>query len=360
MLTQHVLSPLLQSAELLQIPQQVRFGQRNFVLSGITPAAKPAYLAILQRLLNQPILYIGSDNQRLEELKRTTGFFHSMISNREEEALATFPSLEPGPYSGLSPHAEIQEQRALTLWRLFQGQLDILFCPPAALLMKMPDVRTIFSQVPELTVGLERPPEELVQYLVKSGYLREEPVTSVGAYSMRGGILDIFPPNSENPIRVEFFGDEIESLREFSVKSQRSIGPIQKCAVPPMREMPLDESQLRDWSELAEIDLDPSEYGEFLANQVVRARNGEPFPGCEFLLPLSISFDKTLLDFVDNFLIVVDEPADFSRWFGSWSARNQQGFADQRALGVPATSPDQLFLKIDEFNQQLQQRRVAF
>jgi transcription-repair coupling factor (superfamily II helicase) len=360
MLAQHFLAPLTQDAELIQIPQQVRFGQRHFVLSGLTPSAKPAYLALLQRVLKQPLLYVGSDNSNLEDLKGTTGFFHRMLSNRDDGTLATFPALEPGPYSGLSPHAEVLEERALALWRLFQGQLDMLFCPLAALLTLLPDVRPTFSGVPTLSVGQEYPPEELVQYLLKTGYLREEPVSSVGAFSIRGGILDVFPPNTENPVRIEFFGDEIESLREFSVKSQRSIGPVQKLIVPPMREFPLDASQLRAWSEIAEQTLDRSEYADFLETQAVRARNGEPFAGCEFLLPLSIPFEKTLLDFASDFWVVIDEPDELQRWLGAWTSDAQQEFERQLAQGIPAFPPEQTFLGASQLAEVLQLRRVIF
>ena len=130
MLTQHLLAQLLEDPRLRQIPQQLQFGQRHFILTGLTPSAKAAYLAILHRLLNQPILYVGLDNPRLDEFRQATSFFHRMLSGRDDEFVAVFPGLEPGPYSGFSPHAEVLEQRALTLWKLFQNSVDILLARP--------------------------------------------------------------------------------------------------------------------------------------------------------------------------------------------------------------------------------------
>ena len=360
MLTQHLLTQLLEDPRLRQIPQQIQFGQRQFVLSGLTPSAKPAYLAILHRLLNQPILYVGLDNPHLDDFRQATSFFHRMLSGKDDECVAVFPALEPGPYSGFSPHAEVLEQRALTLWRLFQNRVDILLVPPSALLTRMGDAQAIFAAGPELAVGVELPPEELAQFLLRSGYLRQEPVSSVGAFSMRGGILDVFPPNSENPLRIEFFGDEIESLREFSVKSQRSVGPVQKLSLPPMRELPIDPEELRQWSELAELTLSPEEYGEFLASQAIRARNGEAFPGCEYLLPSVAPLSKTLLDFTPDFFLAFDEPQDLNRWFESWSAKNERDFNDQRLTGVPANPPLTLFLTGGELATTLRQRKTLF
>lgn len=359
MLTQHLLAQLLEDPRLRQIPQQLQFGQRHFVLTGLTPSAKPAYLAVLHRVLNQPILYVGLDNQRLEEFRQATCFFHRMLSNKDDEAVAVFPALEPGSHSGFSPHAEVLEQRALTLWRLFQNRVDILLAPPAALLTRMADARTTFAAAPQLAVGVELPPEELAQFLLRSGYIRQEPVSSVGAFSMRGGILDVFPPNSENPLRIEFFGDEIESLREFSVKSQRSIGPVQKLNLPPMRELAIDPEQLRRWSELAELTFPQEQYGEFLASQGIRARNGEAFPGCEYLLPSVAPLEKTLLDFAPDFFLIFDEPQDLNRWFDSWSAKNERDFSDQRLMGVPANSPSTLFLDGAELAGALRPRKTV-
>ncbi len=360
MLTQHIFSQLFDDAQLKLISQQVQFGRNHFSLGGLTPSAKPAYLAVLHRLLNQPLIYVGGDNQSLEDLRRTTAFYHGMLSNKDEETLAILPSLEPGPYSGLSPHPEILEERSLALWKLIQSRLDILFCPRAALLARMPNVRQVFSETPILTIGQEISPEELVRYLLRAGYVRDEPVSGVGAFSMRGGILDVFPPSSENPIRVEFFGDEIESLREFSIKSQRSIGPARKVPLPPMREYLLDEPVLREWSEMAELSWDPGDYPDFVANHVARARNGEYFQGVEFLLPLSIPFDRTVLDFMDDCFVVLDEPEEFRQWFAHWEEHNDREFEDLRLQGVPAVPPRNLFCDAIELGAQLKQKKVIF
>jgi len=358
MLTQQLLAQLLEDPRLRQIPQQLQFGQRHFVLTGLTPSAKPAYLSVLHRLLNQPILYVGLDNQRLEEFRRTTSFFHRMISGKDDESVAAVPAFEPGPYSGFSPHAEVLEQRALTLWRLFQNRVDILLAPPASLLTRMTDTHSSFAAAPELAVGGELSPDELVQFLLRSGYMRQEPVSSVGAFSSRGGILDVFPPDSENPLRIEFFGDEVESLREFSVKSQRSVGPIQKLSLPPMREFPIDPEQLRQWSELTEQTFTEERYREFLGSQGLRARNGEAFPGCEYLLPAVAPLEKSLFDFAPDFFLVFDEPQDLERWYESWNAKNERDFNDQRLMGVPANPPLSLFVDGRALSEALRHRRT--
>ncbi len=360
MLTQHLLTRLLDDPQLNRIPQQLQFGERRFTLSGVTEAAKPAYIAILQRLLSQPLLYVGSNNTDLEEFKRTAGFFHRMLSGSSEEHLAIFPALEPDHYSGLSPHAEVLEERALSLWKLHQSQVDILFCPPASFFSRMPDIHETFSKVPELTVGREISSEALICYLEKTGYLREEPVSAVGSFSVRGGIVDIFSPISDNPVRVEFFGDEIESLREFSVKSQRSIGPIRKFAVVPMREYVIDSTLVQQWGERARRVWDSAEYRDFFSDQVVRAANGEHFQGFEFLLPILSPFDHTILDSAPGFIIVLDEPQELRLWIEQWMNRHQMEFEELRQQRIPAIEPQRLFVETTDLMDLLQKRKMIY
>jgi transcription-repair coupling factor (superfamily II helicase) len=359
-LTQHLFAQLLDDPQINPILLQLQSGRRHFILSGVTSSAKPACVALLHRLLKQPLLYVSSNHQNWEEFRRSAIFFHRMLSDKAEDRLTVLPALEPSPYSRLSPHPEVLADRALAFWKLFHSDLDILLCPSLSLLARLPDLRASFSMVPELSVGTETAPEDLVQYLLKAGYVRDEPVTSVGTFSVRGGILDIFSPRSENPVRLEFFGDEIESLREFSVKSQRSIGPVQRFTVVPMREFFIDEEALRCWGERAEQTWSRDQYPDFFADQVTRAQNGEFFQGCEYFLPLTIPFDRTLLDLTDGFVLVMDEPQDLKNEHNQWTAQNQKEFEALTVSKVPAIPPSSLFIDPSDLDKDLAPRRVIY
>jgi len=359
-LTQHLFAQLLETPQINQIPLQLQSGQRHFILSGVTSSFKPACLALLHRLLKQPLLYVGSNHQNWEEFRRSASFFHRMFSDRSEDRVTILPALEPSPYSRLSPHPEVLAERALAFWKLFRSDLDILLCPALSLPARLPDLRTHFSQVPELAPGTEISPEELVRYLLKAGYVRDEPVTSVGTFSVRGGIADVFLPKSENPVRLEFFGDEIESMREFSVKSQRSVGPVQRAEIVPMREFFIDEEVMRRWGERAEQTWSRDQYADFFADQVTRAQNGEYFQGCEYLLPLSIPFDQTLLDLTEAFVLVVDEPQELKSEINQWGVQNLKEFEALATAKVPAASPVNLFVDPLVLERDLAQRRVIY
>lgn len=358
MLTQQLLSRLLEDPQLYLVPQLYNTGQQHFILSGVTPAAKPAILALLHRLLNRPLLYVCSDSLAVDDFRRSAAFYHQMISGQDEGRLSVLPNLEPGPYSGLSPHAEVLEERTLTFWKAHQSQLDILICPLTSLLTKLPDIQDIFSQVPLLNPGVEIAPEVLSQYLLRAGYVHDEPVAGIGSFSIRGGILDFFPPNVENPVRLEFFGDEIESIREFSVKSQRSIGPIQRIFPVPMRYQLVDEILLKEWAEEAVRFEEVDSRSDLLAQMVLRAANGENFPGAEYLLPLLKPNTQTLFDFASSFVLVLDEPSNWPHFITHWNLGQTKAYEEARAQGVPALPPNKFFLTYEEIEPDLERRKV--
>ena len=358
MATQHLLSQLAQDSFLQSIPRQVDSGPCRITLSGITPAARPAYLALLHRILSRPILFLSAGVPDLEAMAATTAFYHRGLSGKQGERVATFPALQPGPYSGLSPHAEAVEQRALALWKMHRRSLDILLCGPTALVTRLPEVLPDLRQVPELSPGREIALEELIGYLKRAGYVREEPVTGVGTFSRRGGILDVYPPGSPNPARIEFFGDEVESLREFSVSSQRSVGRLESVTPVPMRETFVDPNALRGWSREASERWNPREFPAFFETQVVQASRGEHFQGFEFLHGLTLPLQVPFLDYAADFVVVRDEPDELEEGLRHWW---EDMAGDREALsrrGWPSLNPEELFLSLTEAGDRLEGRPV--
>jgi transcription-repair coupling factor (superfamily II helicase) len=151
-----------------------------------------------------------------------------------------------------------------------------------------------------LRTGEELPLEDLVQHLESIGYERREPVELVGEYSVRGGILDVFPAESSRPARIEFFGDEIESIRQFDVASQRSVLKTTSVTLLPLAEYPRSRPLLRQLAEAAgNLDLELSNPGEI-------------FPGWEFLVPLVRPRSHNLLSLSADSIVLLDEPPDIA------------------------------------------------
>src|SRR5207253_1782299 len=134
---------------------------------------------------------------------------------------AFLPALDILPGQHMSPHAEILAIRAATLSRLANQFTGITLAPVAAVLARTEPPPYYRQLTQTLRVKDELPLDDLAAHLESVGYERRDPVEMVGEYSIRGGILDVFSPEQEQPVRVEFFGDEIESIRRYDAESQR-------------------------------------------------------------------------------------------------------------------------------------------
>src|SRR4029453_8634638 len=143
------------------------------------------------------------------------------------------------------------EQRALTLWRLARGGQDFVLLTARALARRTLSPEDVAQAGAVLRRDEDYAPEELMLKLLASGYVREDPVGAVGELSMRGGILDVWSPGEPFPVRVEFFGDTVDSIRRFNPETQLSVEQLQATEVVPMREIAVGRDAFRLWAEFA-------------------------------------------------------------------------------------------------------------
>ena len=207
-------------------------------VSGLTPTAKSLVVGALAHAIERPVVVLTQDNETALAYRQNTSTFLGWLDPRAAGAVYVLPALDCSPYDGRSPHAEIEEQRAVTLWNLAKGKVRVIYAPVAAALGRFREAAFYGSLAVELKVGDELSVDDLLSHLRGVGYEAGEPVSAVGQYSVRGGILDVFPPEAEWPFRLEFFGDQLESVREFDPSSQRS-----RKTVPQALLLPLSESQ---------------------------------------------------------------------------------------------------------------------
>ncbi len=246
-----------------------------FSLAGLTPTAKALYLVLLWQATERPLLVLSGDGQHAEplaELMET--FFHLLVPHAGAGPLL-LPALDVLPGQKLSPHAEIMGQRATGLWRLASGDAPVVVAPAAAALFRTHAAEYYRRLALELRAGEELPLDTIEAHLQSIGYEKRDPVEMVGEYSIRGGILDVFPADSARPLRVEFFGDEIESIRRFDVASQRSVVKVAEARVLPLREQP---------------------------------RAAPAPPGWEFAEALETPRESSLIELAGGAAIVLDEP----------------------------------------------------
>jgi transcription-repair coupling factor (superfamily II helicase) len=216
----------------------LRQGAARERLAGLTETAKALIAAQVAAELRRPVVVVVASGVRAEALAAPLQFFYTALAGQEATELAILPALDALPWQDVSPHAEILEKRAVTLWRYASGLARVVVAPIAAARMRLGDAASYVEQARTLSRDQEISLEEFVSHLRRVGYESHNMVEMPGQFTVRGGIVDVFPAEADRPVRLELFGDAVESLREFDPNTQRSVRPIERVTLPPLLEPP--------------------------------------------------------------------------------------------------------------------------
>ena len=314
------------------------------VLEGLTDGAKAPVLASLGAVFERPLLIVSAREASLENFAAAIDFYFRQRTERKAVHAVALPAYDCGPYDHLSPHSEIAQQRALALSQMRSGQAHFVVASAASVLSRWPAPALFDSLSFPLYKDQALDVETLRAWLLSSGYYVAEPVSGVGEFAVRGGILDVFPPSEPQPIRVEFFDEVVESIRQFSVESQRSLRTRDAANLVAVRDFPMKAGRLTQWADAAEQRLSP----EALAlwqDKIQAARQGESFAGIEFQLPLWEPFSHCLADFLANPIIVWDEPAEIEEQWDALRQKLDHEFQEKRARFEAIVPPEDLLFR---------------
>ena len=304
-------------------------------VSGLTATARALYLPYFVRASDAPALVLVADNKAAETLHANLLAACQLSGALQADEVLRLPSHDVLPFENLSPHSEIQEQRAATLWKIASGQARLVVAPIEAACMRLFARDHYAALALNLRRGEEHIPEMLVEHLISVGYTRVDVVDMPGQVTIRGGILDVYGPEMERPVRVDFFGDEIESIRRFDPETQRSSTSIDEVLLLPLTETPATEALLeainarltRSGSAGAALEggETPSELQTHVAGN---AREATIFPGWEFYAPVA-GARSTLLDLMGQHTrVFVEEPAmvlnQGERWWNKVEQRHER------------------------------------
>jgi transcription-repair coupling factor (superfamily II helicase) len=214
--------------------------------SGLTPPAKALYVAGAAHAIPRgAVLYVVPSDRDLEQTVADVAFFLSALEGLSpeaaERAVLPFPSHEIDPYRGMAPHFGVVSARARALYGLSAGTVRVVIASAPALAPRVSGPERVLNASIDLKPGLDIAPSDLGELLIDAGFTREDPADERGEFALRGGILDVYPASGGAPVRLEFLGDTIETLRSYDPATQRSIAPIDQLTVIPLLDRLADD-----------------------------------------------------------------------------------------------------------------------
>src|SRR5579883_2124174 len=296
-------------------------------VSGLTATARELYLPLFARASGVPVIIVVADNKTAEALETALRAGCELTGAIAPERVLRLPAHDVLPFENLSPHPDIQEQRAATLWKMATGAASIVIAPVEAAAMKFFPAEYYSGLAQTLRRGEEIDLDTLIAHLTSVGYSAADIVEMPGQFSRRGGILDVYSPEADRPMRVEFFGNEIDSIRKFDPESQRSATALDETTLLPLTETPITERLLAAvHARLSGARIESAEDPELVA-EAVAAGGVSVFPGWEFFAA-GTGADKTLLDLLPRCALFVDEPAmvrnQLDRWWNKVEQRHDR------------------------------------
>ena len=295
-------------------------------VSGLTATARSLYLPLMARAAKLPVIVIVADNKAAEALEPTLRAGCELTGAVDPSRVVRLPAHDVLPFENLSPHPDVQEQRAAALWKLATGAVSVLIAPVEAAALKLFDRDYYSSLAVTLRRGEEIDVEVLTGHLASVGYTQMDLVEMPGQFTRRGGILDVYSPEADRPVRIEFFGDEIDTIRKFDPETQRSQSGLDETQLSPLTETPVTEHLLAAvHARLSRQRLEGED--EEMAAEVAAAGGVSVFPGWEFFSCVA-GAQSHLLKLLPKCVLFVDEPGmvrnQIDRWWNKVEQRHER------------------------------------
>ncbi len=320
--------------------------------TGLKCASAAFYLAQFQREAARPALVIAADGPTAESLANDLQFFGVAAHS----ALLEFPPYNLLPYKTLDYHSETVAKRIRVLCRLLEGDRPPLVVTTVdALLKKILPKRELRRFLELLMPNEEVDRDHLLRRLISGGYTRVAIVEEPGDFCIRGGILDIFSPLYDDPLRVEFFDDLIESIRLFATDTQRTVGELQEAVIAPASEVVIRPSQTADIIRRLRIQASDQDLPKAVIRRLVAAVKEEGrFAGIDGLLPLIYPALDHLMDYMPPETVVVRlEPAELEKAVAQIAVKARHTYEAARNEDRLCLAPEALFHSASWFRETL-------
>ncbi len=334
-----------------RVASHLKEGTGRIRVSGLTPTAKALLLVLFQHAADRPLIFVVNDNRAVEDFLPVLRGFCELTAACDPDSVISLPARDVLPFQNLSPHPELQEERATALWKIATGAASIVISPVAATAIRLRSSDYYVDLARTVRRGESFDLEGLLAHLNTVGYTSTDVVEMPGQYAVRGGILDVYSPEADRPLRIEFFGDEAESIRKFDPASQRSSNPVDEALLLPLTETPVSEHLLAAiHTRLSGKRIVGSGRpdSEEIIEAAVRAGGVNVFPGWEFYSPVA-GAESTIFDLIPRAAVLLDEPDQLEQEFDRFWTRVTE--AHERSGVGNLVRPEDLYLPPDDWKQ---------
>ncbi len=229
-----IIGELGKSKKFIDLSKQIQLKQSPISISGLTSVGMAQMAVAINGYNKKPILFVTYNEIQAKKLLENIKFF-------EKEKVVFFPKKEIVTYDYIAESKDLPYERIETLNKIIENKNLIVVTTIEALMQKLPSKDILYKDILEFKVGDICNLEDIKRKLVNLGYSRYDLVEGKGQFSIRGGIIDI-SIDEKIGIRIELWGDEVDSIRNFSISSQRSIGTLEKAKIYPAHEYVLEQS----------------------------------------------------------------------------------------------------------------------
>ena len=352
---------ILNHKEAAALPSALESGGLPALISGLSPVHRANLAAALRGALDRPLFVVCSDDTAAEAMARD-------LSSMLGEAVTTLLMRDFVFYPAEAVSRQAEQKRLAALCRLARGEAPVAVASVSGLMQRTLSPGTLLAAALTVEDGASLPPERLEEALLRCGYTRCEQVEGPGQFARRGGILDFFSPADTEPVRIEFWGDDIDSMSRFDVQSQRRTEHLPRCTVLPAVETlptlyPGGVSALAD-----EIERFADAYArrrrseaadrlrETLRGDAEKLRTGLPLPDADRYLPV-ICGEASGLDYIPaEAFVFLDQPGRCAERARSYEKQLSDDVEELRKRGMIAMSAEgfrlsaeQLFRALSEY-----------
>jgi len=359
-------------AEFRELEEGLRAGVSPLRVAGLEGAAKAFVLAGLFARLHRPALILTWNSQEAARLYDDLAAFLAEEGPHPREGLLLFPSLDTLLYEDIAPDRELLRERLKGLWRLARGEKVILITTTEGAFGQTLPREQLLSSTLEIRKGELLSRQSLAEFLVRAGYEREELVEEPGEFSLRGGVVDIWPSTLDSPARIEQFGEQIESLRGFDPATQRSRGMLESLVILPARELlfaseetaracvsiaaALEKQveQLEEQGASGEASL----LTEKVREDLMALSQGAYRRGLEYYLPYLWPQQTLLADyFLPDSLVILDEPERTEENYGRFLTEVEEAYQRRLRSGLALVLPRGHYVSFGEGEERLSRHR---